>query len=165
MAEVPHTVTVQVDIESGDLIGVIEQLVAESFSAGHAHAARQADQTPENRMTVEQAYEDWRGWGPGARLPGGSAFREAVELHERVAEGLKRKVWLDDKTYEIHDDDDLPTVCIRHRTFVPCRHGRDGDPCLETTDPRAVALTQHYQRATMVSGVDELPSLPQRRPE
>lgn len=164
MADTPRSITVQVDIESGDLVTVIENLVKESFHQGFAHANRQLDQTPENRMTVEQAYEDWRGWGPGARLPGGSAFREAVELHERVAEGLKRKVWLDDKTYEIHDDD-LPTVCIRHRTFVPCRHGSPGDPCLETTDPRAVALTQHYQRATMVSGVDELPELPQRRPE
>lgn len=164
MAEVPTTITVHVDVESGDLREVIEQVVRQSFHAGHAHAARQLDQEPENRMTVEQAYEDWRGWGPGARLPGGSAFREAVELHERVAEGLKRKVWVDDKTYEIHDDD-LPTVCIRHRTFVPCRHGRPGDPCLETTDPRAVALTSNYQRSTLVSGDVELPSLPQRRPE
>lgn len=162
MADTPRSITVQVDIESGDLVAVIENLVRESFHAGHQHAARQVSQTPENRMTVEQAYEDWRGWGPGARLPGGSAFREAVELHERVADGLKHKVWLDDKTYEIHDD--LPTVCIRHRTFVPCRHGSPGDPCLDTTDPRAVALTHHYQRATMVSAA-ELPELPQRRPE
>ena len=163
MPEIQHTVTVTVDIESGELLPVIEQIVKAAFDAGHAHANRQLDQEPENRMTVAQAYEDWRGWGPGARLPGGSAFREAVELHERVAEGLKSKVWLDDKTYEIHDD--LPTVCIRHRRFVPCRHGGPDDPCLDTTDPRAVALVQHYQRGIMVNGADELPQLPQRRPE
>jgi hypothetical protein len=136
MAEVPKTVTVHIDIESGDLAGVVEQIVAQSFAQGYAHGLRQADQEPGNRIAVEQAYEDWRGWGPGARLPGGSAFRERTEALERMAGDLQ-EVLADDK----------PVVCIRHRTHVPCRHGSPEDPCLETDDPRAVALTAHYQRA------------------
>lgn len=149
MAEVPKTVTVQVDIESGDLAGVIEQIVAHSFREGYAHGLRQADQEAGNRIAVEQAYEDWRGWGPGARLPGGSAYRERRETLERVRDHLRAAL-----------DDDEPVVCIRHRTFVPCRHGSPEDPCLETADPRAVALTTHYQRA-----VDSRPRppLPRRR--
>jgi hypothetical protein len=136
MAEVPKTVTVHIDIESGDLAGVVEQIVAQSFAQGYAHGLRQADQEPGNRIAVEQAYEDWRGWGPGARLPGGSVFRERTEALERMAGDLQ-EVLADDK----------PVVCIRHRTHVPCRHGSPEDPCLETDDPRAVALTTHYQRA------------------
>jgi hypothetical protein len=136
MAEVPKTVTVHIDIESGDLAGVVEQIVAQSFAQGYAHGLRQADQEPGNRIAVEQAYEDWRGWGPGARLPGGSAFRERTEALERMAGDLQEVL-----------DDDKPVVCIRHRTHVPCRHGSPEDPCLETDDPRAVALTRHYQRA------------------
>lgn len=136
MAEVPKTVTVHIDIESGDLAGVVEQIVAQSFAQGYAHGLRQADQEPGNRIAVEQAYEDWRGWGPGARLPGGSAFRERTEALERMAGDLSEVL-----------DDDKPVVCIRHRTHVPCRHGSPEDPCLETDDPRAVALTRHYQRA------------------
>lgn len=146
MAEVPKTITVHVDVESGDLAGVIEQIVAHSFREGYAHGLRQADQEAGNRIAVEQAYEDWRGWGPGARLPGGSAYRAAVEEAEH-----SRRVYVDDRTYETYDED-APTVCIRHRTFVPCRHGSPEDPCLDTQDPRAVALTMHYQRATGTEG-------------
>lgn len=42
--------------------------------------------------------------------------------------------------------DDLPTVCVTHLRFVPCRKsGQFFAPCSLSTHPDAVAAVRNYQ--------------------
>lgn len=42
--------------------------------------------------------------------------------------------------------DDLPTVCITHLRFVPCRGTQWREhPCVESTHPDAVAAVRNFQ--------------------
>lgn len=87
--------------------------------------------------------------GPNVPMPYGSTdiVPETVMLAIRETEDGDLEVWRMAGDLQEVLADDKPVVCIRHRTHVPCRHGSPEDPCLETDDPRAVALTAHYQRA------------------
>jgi len=78
MAEIPKVITIKVELDQPALREAIEQIVAQAFAGGYASGLRRADQEPGNRMALEQAYEDWRGFGPGQQLPGGREFRYAA---------------------------------------------------------------------------------------
>lgn len=53
----------------------------------------------------------------------------------------ERKVW--DMPYVT---DDLPTVCITHLRFVPCRGTQWREhPCVDSTHPDAVAAVRNFQ--------------------
>lgn len=42
--------------------------------------------------------------------------------------------------------DDLPTVCVVHLRFVPCRGTKWREhPCVESTHPDAVAAVRNFQ--------------------
>lgn len=70
-----------VDIESGELGAVIEDMIERAFKDGYRHGASRKTYEPD---TPANAYHDWRGWGPGATMPGGSAYRLHVENMEAM---------------------------------------------------------------------------------
>lgn len=116
MADKFASITVQVDIESGQLLDVIESLVRQSFEQGYAHGRHQeARRKPfDDRVPVEQVYTDWRGWGPGATLPGGSAFR-AAQGAESAVDYLRRVC-----SHNYSDPGDGILVCVTCGDSVDC---------------------------------------------
>lgn len=42
--------------------------------------------------------------------------------------------------------DVAPEVCIIHRAFVPCRHGKQHLDCVFSSDPNDVAAVRDYQQ-------------------
>lgn len=61
-----------------DLDELMERVVARAYAAGFAAAGR----TVEPPMDCEAAYRDWRGYGPGALLPGGDRASESIRSHD-----------------------------------------------------------------------------------
>lgn len=75
-----------VDIESGELGAVIEDMIERAFKEGYRHGANPREPGED----AHGKYHDWRGWGPGATMPGGNAYRQAALLDTGVtADQLK----------------------------------------------------------------------------
>lgn len=73
------TVSVSVDLNDPAVAEALEPLIRTAWVAGYRtrrDAAAYSD--------ISATYTDWRGWGPGFRLPGGAHFRQKVEFLERV---------------------------------------------------------------------------------
>jgi len=98
MPEIPTHITVQLDLEQQGIVEAFESAIRDAFYQGHvmgAQAVWRADGRPTTRedrqeLHTREDYEDWRGWGPGAALPGGNRFRAGIEDAERM-----RKMQLD----------------------------------------------------------------------
>lgn len=58
----------------GELDDLMERAVHQAFAAGWAFAHRKVGRY----VSSDSAYADWRGYGPGALLPGGSAAADAI---------------------------------------------------------------------------------------
>ena len=67
------------------LMEVIEDLIRKAFLDGYNSGTQWGNDSGRDAdaLTPEQRYADWRGWGPGATLPGGPDFRADVEAKER----------------------------------------------------------------------------------
>lgn len=66
----------------------VESLVRAVFDQGFAQGKRKmAEAAGVNwpvEIGVDAVYADWRGYGPGSLLPGGSAYRKTIELAEQA---------------------------------------------------------------------------------
>jgi len=71
-------VPIQLDLESQGLAGVFEDLIEQAYAAGFADAVKQEPLPLAQRMSVVDAYEDWRAFGPGLLLPGGRHARYRI---------------------------------------------------------------------------------------
>lgn len=92
MAEINRKVTITLDLDDPELRGPIEEIIRESYCAGYARGECDADRYD----SPKAAYEDWRAFGPGVRLPGGQfvwlrvvAERNAARV-EHTADVRKR---------------------------------------------------------------------------
>lgn len=87
MAETPAHIKVTVTLEqlfsNTDVYNAIEDAVRQAYLAGFQQGIQPPEKVRE-KGGVSAAYTDWRGWGPGAALPGGERFRLEVEARERV---------------------------------------------------------------------------------
>lgn len=72
MADIPRYVSVTVDVSS---LPILENIISVAFIEGYRRSAAMMGRPAEEQMSAGAAYEDWRRWGPGARMPGGSAYR------------------------------------------------------------------------------------------
>lgn len=81
MAENTWKVTITVDLDDPALRNTIEEIIRESYCAGYARGECDADRYD----SPKAAYEDWRAFGPGVRLPGGQHVWLRVMLERSAA--------------------------------------------------------------------------------
>lgn len=91
MAEIPKVITLKVELDQPALREAIEQIIETAFRGGFEQGLAQAEQEPGNRMVVEQSYEDWRGFGPGQRMPGGREYRYRVASDRNAGRAQRRR--------------------------------------------------------------------------
>lgn len=82
---IPCEVTVRVDLESPGIVEQIAVLIQLAFIEGANTALTWKPTTIGQPLSIDDIYEDWRAYGPGARLPGGAVFRRELE-DERSAD-------------------------------------------------------------------------------
>lgn len=71
------------------LTELMEETVRRAFLAGHERALTHGQQE-----APAYGYEDWRGYGPGALLPGGPEASRAIRAqHEQGNVGVEHKPW------------------------------------------------------------------------
>jgi hypothetical protein len=67
-----------------DVLRQFEHAIRMAFAAGHERALRTGESEP-----VETGYQDWRGWGPGHTLPGGSEYRRDLPPFNPYEVGIR----------------------------------------------------------------------------
>lgn len=86
MANANHVINITINLDEGAFAESCERLVHAAYMAGFERAQRVGQQEP-----PETGYEDWRGYGPGALLPGGEIAARGIRARDHARDTIARE--------------------------------------------------------------------------